>query len=141
MDKLITLAASIPEHPLLIEVTETVLITHISQASSNLSTLRAAGFRIALDDFGSGYSSFRYLANMPVDIVKFDISLMRVLAGNSAQSTVIENLAHLILSAGYELVAEGIETQAILDKVLRLGFAYGQGEVFEMPKELPTSVD
>ena len=142
VDKLLTLAAFIPEHPLLIEVTETALITHISQASNNLSALRAAGFRIALDDFGSGYSSFRYLASMPVDIVKFDISLIRVLAGHhSAQSTVIENLAHLILSAGYELVAEGIESQAILDKVLRLGFAYGQGEVFEMPKELPTSVD
>ena len=78
---------------------------------------------------------------MPVDIVKFDISLIRVLAGQCAQSTVIENLAHLILSAGYELVAEGIETQAILDKVQRLGFAYGQGEVFGMPKEMPTSVD
>jgi len=139
LDKLLSLAAFIPEYPLLLEVTETVLITHISQASSNLSTLRKAGFRIALDDFGSGYSSFRYLANMPVDIVKFDISLIRVLGGKSAQSTVIENLVHLILDAGYELVAEGIENQAILDKVLRLGFAYGQGEVFEMPKELATA--
>ena len=136
LEKLLTLAVFIQEHPLLIEVTETVLITHISQASVNLSVLRKAGFRIALDDFGSGYSSFRYLANMPVDIVKFDISLVRVLSGDSTQSKVIENLAHLILNAGYELVAEGIENQAVLNKVLRLGFVYAQGEIFEMPKEL-----
>lgn len=141
LESLLALAALVREHPYLVEVTETVLITHLSQASVNLGVLRQAGFRIALDDFGSGYSSFRYLANMPVDVVKFDISLIRVLGEASPQSKVIEDLAHLILNAGYELVAEGIESQVILEKVVRLGFAYGQGEVFAMPKELHHHTD
>ena len=59
---------------IVIEVTETALITSMEEASSNLMHLRNQGFLVALDDFGSGYSSLRYLTTMPVDIVKFDIS-------------------------------------------------------------------
>ena len=62
---------------LVIEVTETSLITQISTAVRNLTLLRKLGFKVALDDFGSGYSSLRYLTSMPVDIVKFDISLIQ----------------------------------------------------------------
>ena len=122
------------------EVTETALITHINYASSNLNQLRKAGFIIALDDFGSGYSSFRYLSSMPVDIVKFDISLVHSLEEGGRQGIIVENLARLIRDAGFQLVAEGIETQATLDLVTDLGFNYAQGYFLGRPAKLEQSV-
>ena len=123
-------------YKLVLEVTETALITQIGRAAANLDQLRKIGFVVALDDFGSGYSSLRYLANMPVDLVKFDISMVRCLEKRDRQSNIVENLARLIREAGYELVAEGIETQETLNKVIELGFSHAQGYFLGRPEEL-----
>ena len=123
-------------YKLVLEVTETALITQIGRAAANLDQLRKIGFVVALDDFGSGYSSLRYLANMPVDLVKFDISMVRCLEKRDRQSNIVENLARLIREAGYELVAEGIETQETLNKVTELGFSHAQGYFLGRPEEL-----
>jgi EAL domain-containing protein (putative c-di-GMP-specific phosphodiesterase class I) len=124
------LAAYLKQYKLLIEVTETALITQLHLASSILNKLRHQGFLIALDDFGSGYSSLSYLSNMPVDCVKFDVSLIRQLFSGNKQSIIIENLADMVIKAGYELVAEGVETEEILEKIAQLGFTRGQGFLF-----------
>ena len=135
-DKLLSFAKFLDRYKLVVEVTETALITHINYASSNLNQLRKAGFIIALDDFGSGYSSFRYLSSMPVDVVKFDISLVHSLEEGGRQGIIVENLARLIRDAGFQLVAEGIETQATLDLVTDLGFNYAQGYFLGRPAKL-----
>jgi diguanylate cyclase (GGDEF)-like protein len=83
-EKLMQYAPLLQAYKLVLEVTETSLITQISQASANLNRLRREGFTIALDDFGSGYSSLRYLSSMPVDLVKFDISMVRSLEERGA---------------------------------------------------------
>jgi EAL domain-containing protein (putative c-di-GMP-specific phosphodiesterase class I) len=95
------------------------------------------GFVIALDDFGSGYSSLRYLASMPVDLVKFDISMVRSLEDRGRQAVFVEDLARMIKDAGYELVAEGIETEALLQRVAELGFSHAQGFHIGRPAPLP----
>ena len=128
----------IDEYNLILEVTETALITQIEDAAENLSHLRQLGFLVALDDFGSGYSSVRYLAAMPVDIVKFDISLIRSLADDS-QKTIVKHLASMISETGHKLVAEGIETEDLCKKVNELGFTYGQGYLFGRPEAEPNS--
>lgn len=120
-------------HKLVLEVTETALIKQLQQASSSLLELREMGFVIALDDFGSGYSSLSYLANMPVDIVKFDLSMIRSLNQGDRHSSIIEGLAYMIMNAGYALVAEGIETEHILRKIQQIGFSHGQGHLFGKP--------
>ena len=135
-DKLLTLAKFLDQYQIVVEITETALITHINHASSNLNQLRKAGFIIALDDFGSGYSSFRYLSSMPVDVVKFDVSLIQNLEKSCRQGDIVKNLAKLIHDAGFKLVAEGVETQATLDIVTQLGFHYGQGRFFGAPVKL-----
>lgn len=135
-DKLLSFVKFLDQYKLIVEVTETALITHINYASSNLNQLRKAGFIIALDDFGSGYSSFRYLSSMPVDVVKFDISLVHSLEEGGRQGIIVENLARLIRDAGFQLVAEGIETQATLDLVTDLGFNYAQGYFLGRPAKL-----
>ncbi|MCW8827216.1 MAG: bifunctional diguanylate cyclase/phosphodiesterase [Gammaproteobacteria bacterium] len=125
----------IGRYKLVIEVTETSLITQIEVASRHLNKLREAKFLVALDDFGSGYSSICYLANMPVDIVKFDISLIRGL-NDDQQSAIVSHLATMIREAGYSLVAEGIESEEISEQVMEMGFNYGQGFLYGKPKLL-----
>ena len=92
-----------------------MLITQVAQGSANLNRLRKEGFTIALDDFGSGYSYLRYLSSMPVDLVKFDFSMVRSLEETRQQAVFVEVLARMIKDAGYKRVAEGIESEAMLD--------------------------
>jgi diguanylate cyclase (GGDEF)-like protein len=133
-EKMNELAIYLKQYKLIVEVTETALITQLHLASSILNKFRKQGFLIALDDFGSGYSSLSYLSNMPVDCVKFDISLIRQLLEDSRQSVIIENLATMVLKAGYDLVAEGVETEEILHKIKQLGFTRAQGFLLGRPE-------
>jgi EAL domain-containing protein (putative c-di-GMP-specific phosphodiesterase class I) len=119
-------------YKLLIEVTETTLITQMQTARHNLEKLREMGFSIALDDFGSGYSSLRYLGAMPVDVVKFDISLTR-LGNDNRENPILSYLAKMIIESGHLLIAEGIESVQVAEQLNRLGFRYGQGYYFGRP--------
>lgn len=121
-------------HRFIIEVTETALITQLTRATQNLVRLREAGFEVALDDFGSGYSSLRYLANMPVDVVKFDINLIRQLLEDRQQHDIVFSLVALIREAGYELVAEGVEDEQLKAKVSEAGFSFVQGWLYGRPQ-------
>jgi len=123
------------DYKVMIEVTETALITQIGLANENLSRLRQRGFEIALDDFGSGYSSVRYLASMPVDVVKFDISLVQGLQ-DETQGNMVTHLAQMILESGHQLVAEGIEDNATLEAARVAGFVRGQGYLMGRPGEM-----
>jgi diguanylate cyclase (GGDEF)-like protein len=119
-------------YKLLIEITETTLITQLQTARYNLENLREMGFSIALDDFGSGYSSLRYLGAMPVDVVKFDISLTRLVDDNK-ENSILSYLAKMIIESGHLLIAEGIESPQAAEHLNRLGFRYGQGYHFGRP--------
>ena len=134
--KLMQLAPHIAYYKLVLEITETALITQIEQATANLNQLRQVGFHIALDDFGSGYSSLGYLSSMPVDMVKFDISMIRQLVGQDRQSKVVKDMVRMIQDAGYQLVAEGVETELIMEKVSEAGFTHAQGYWYGRPAAL-----
>lgn len=134
VDAMLALVLSQTERKIVIEITETALITQMETASANIDKLRQVGALVALDDFGSGYSSLRYLASMPVDLVKFDISMIRLLEhGEPRQKLILEEIAGMVITAGYELVAEGIETRAQLDKIIGIGFTHAQGYYFGQP--------
>ena len=109
-------------------------------ARSHLSRLQGMGFLIALDDFGSGYSSLRYLGTMPVDVVKFDITLTRLIDSEGG-NPILSHLARMILECGHLLVAEGIETASSAKQLARLGFRYGQGFYFGRPAKTIESLD
>lgn len=125
----------LPALKIVIEVTETALITRMEEASSNLMRLRSQGFQVALDDFGSGYSSLRYLTSMPVDVVKFDISLIRPLDQES-HHRLVRHLVEFIGSTGQQTVAEGVEDEFILEQVRKIGFSKVQGYLVGRPEEL-----
>lgn len=126
------------DYKLVIEVTENSLVDHMEYAKDVLNELRAQGFKIALDDFGSGYSSIRYLAHMPVDIVKFDRSLVLALwDGDERTQNILESTAQMILDAGYQLVMEGIEDASMQRRTLEAGATHLQGYYFGKPNRQP----
>ncbi|RMG32313.1 MAG: EAL domain-containing protein [Gammaproteobacteria bacterium] len=125
----------LPGLKIVVEVTETALITRMKEASSNLMRLRNQGFRIALDDFGSGYSSLRYLTSMPVDVVKFDISLISAL-DQPAHYRLVTHLVEFIGSSGHQTVAEGVEDEQTLERVREAGFSLVQGYLTGRPQAL-----
>lgn len=133
------LKAYLEDYQLVIEVTETSLISHMNMAVTNLEALREAGFKVALDDFGSGYSSLRYLTSMPVDTIKFDISLIQGMQ-QPRLGKLVEELANLLSSLDFDLVAEGIETKEMHEAVLKAGFDACQGFYFGKPSRKKTDL-
>ncbi len=123
-------------HPLMLEITETSLITQMVEVRTYLDLLRTVNYRIAMDDFGTGYSPLRYLVDLPVDVVKFDISLVNKLGQDDRAGQVVADFARMMSDAGYVLVAEGVETDAVLNKVESLGIAHVQGYLLSMPVPL-----
>ena len=88
-------------HPLMLEITETSLITQMVEVRTYLDLLRTVNYRIAMDDFGTGYSPLRYLVDLPVDVVKFDISLVNKLGENNRAGQVVADFARMMGDAGY----------------------------------------
>ncbi len=131
--RLLSLAIFLEKYKIVVEISETALLTQIKVASASLVQLRKAGFRVALDDFGRAYSSLRYLSHMPVDIIKFDISIMRGLHEQNRQTNFIWHLAHLVADAGYESVAKGVENEVMLQRAIEIGFSHAQGDHLGRP--------
>lgn len=139
--QLIDLTRYAARHPLILEITETTLVPQLAEITHFLGILRSNGFKIALDDFGSGYSPLRYLADLPVDIIKFDMGLIHQLRNNDRASMVVADFARLMRDAGYSLIAEGVEDEALLQKVYSLGFSHVQGFHLDVPRALRPYVD
>jgi len=136
-----SMEAYLNDYRLVIEVTENSLVDHMEYAKDVLNELREKGFKIALDDFGSGYSSIRYLAHMPVDIIKFDRSLVLALCeGDSKTRKIVQSTASMILEANYQLVMEGIEDEAMQATSLEAGATHIQGYLLGKPSREPQSV-
>ena len=136
VSQLMELSRYSEHHALILEITETSLITQIMEARTHLELLRTAHFRIAMDDFGTGYSPLRYLVDLPVDVIKFDISLVKKLQEKDRASRVVADFARMMADAGYELVAEGVENEEVLKRVRELGFAHVQGYLLGHPQPL-----
>jgi diguanylate cyclase (GGDEF)-like protein len=123
-------------HPLMLEITETSLITQMAEVRTYLELLHTVNYRIAMDDFGTGYSPLRYLVDLPVDVVKFDISLVNKLGQDNRAGQVVADFARMMSEAGYVLVAEGVESDAVLRRVESLGIAHVQGYLLSRPLPL-----
>ena len=125
-------AAGVMPHRLMLEVTETTLITDVQQAVSVLRQLRERGVSIAIDDFGTGFTSINQLRTLPVDELKIDQSFVAALPGAEGQVLVrmINDLAHHL---GILTVAEGVETANQRDVLIELGCDAMQGYLFSPP--------
>ncbi len=136
VSQLLELSRHNDRHPLMLEITETSLITQMSDVRTYLELLRTVKYRIAMDDFGTGYSPLRYLVDLPVDVVKFDISLVNKLGRDDRAGRIVADFASMMGNVGYSLVAEGVETEAVLQKIEGLGIAHAQGYLLGRPTPL-----
>lgn len=115
------------------EITETAAIANLSSALRFMSSLRALGCRFVLDDFGAGFSSFAYLKNLPVDLLKIDASFTHQLTKDRVQRALVESILQIARVLGMKTIAEGIEDEATLELLRELGVDYGQGFVLHRP--------
>lgn len=123
----------IPPASLVLEITETALVTGGDVESYSLLSLQQLGVAIEIDDFGTGYSSISYLQRLPVSMVKVDRSLLRELKDGSLEGSFVGAILHLIRAAGLEAVFEGIETREQADQLRSMGCTSGQGYYFSRP--------
>lgn len=116
-----------------LEVTETEAIRDYDRARSRIQALREHGFRVALDDLGSGYSSLNLLAQLEPDFVKLDIELVRGVRAAGRTARLVKHLVEFCRDEGFTTVAEGIETEEELAAVAELGVDLVQGFLLARP--------
>jgi EAL domain-containing protein (putative c-di-GMP-specific phosphodiesterase class I) len=112
---------------LVVEITETATVGDIGDSAYFVDRLQRIGCRVALDDFGAGYTSLRHLEMLPLDIVKIDGSIVRKLASNRQQRGVLRHLVGLAKDFGFSTVAECIEKAADAVLLRAEGIGYLQG--------------
>jgi diguanylate cyclase (GGDEF)-like protein len=123
----------LPPERLIIELTETVLMQDSEAVVARLTQLHAHGVRFAVDDFGLGYSSLRYLLRFPIDVIKIPKPFIDRLATGDRESVIARAIVKFAQGLGIPTVAEGIERQAELDVLNDLGCPAFQGFLFARP--------
>lgn len=131
----------IDPHYIQVEITETALIANFDNAIENLRFLKALGFSIALDDFGSGYSSLTYLQSLPIDTLKIDRSFTKNIGKDKKQDVILETIINLADELNLKLVIEGIETQYQKDYLIRHDCLFGQGYFFSRPIDMGSAYE
>ncbi len=117
----------VPPHLICFEITETAAVANLDQAAALIKGLRAEGCRFALDDFGSGLSSFRYLKLLPVDYLKIDGAFVKDMVDDPVDYAMVQAINTVGHVMGIKTIAEYVESEAILEKLRELGVDYAQG--------------
>jgi EAL domain-containing protein (putative c-di-GMP-specific phosphodiesterase class I) len=116
-----------------LELTERATIGASSALDARLIELRTLGYRLAVDDLGSGYAGLSCFASIRPDVVKIDMSLVRGIDGDPVRRRIVQTLVALAASMGVEVVGEGVETAAERDTLVALSCTYLQGYLFARP--------
>ncbi|WP_162730892.1 EAL domain-containing response regulator [Achromobacter xylosoxidans] len=133
--------AGLPNHLLKVELTEEMPVDDPLSLSASLLSLRALGFQTSLDDFGSGSATMNLLATMPFDEVKIDGSFVMDIDQKSPSRGIVATVSALANMLNMNLVAEGIEDEASITTLRRLGCQKGQGFALSMPVEISDFVE
>ena len=124
-----------------IELTENVLVKNINMTISNIIKLTDAGIKIAIDDFGTGYSSLSYLDHLPLNTLKLDQSFMRKITAENMHDTIIPAIINVAKGLQLDFIAEGVETQAQHDYLLKQGSCIVQGFYYSKAIEKSKLID
>lgn len=124
----------IPSRLLEIEITESAYAENFDQLIATVNELRACGFTVLMDDFGSGYSSLNMLSNIELDILKIDMKFLDTSNHqNTRNSSILESITSMGRWLGLRMIAEGVETHEQVDRLLNLDCEYMQGYYFYKP--------
>lgn len=125
--------AGLAPRSLILELTETAIMGDVELSAERLRALKELGVRIAIDDFGTAYSSLQYLQQLPIDVLKIAKPFIDVLAQGHAEAVVPRAITDLGHRLHLDMVAEGIEYPEQLERLLGLGCPHGQGFLFSKP--------
>ncbi len=127
-------------HRLVLELTEHVPVEEYDELVAALARLREQGARVAVDDAGAGFASFRHVVRLRPDVVKLDMSLTAGIDTDPIRRALVASLLTFARSIGALVIAEGIETRRELDVLTVLGVPYGQGHLLGRPRALPEAL-
>ena len=119
-----------------LEITETVYAERPDLITGKCSKLRDAGFRIAMDDFGSGYSSLNMLKQLPLDVIKMDLQFLSGTEDNESLEkgqSILRNIIHMTQELHLQTVVEGVETKSQKDFICDIGDCVAQGFYYSKP--------
>ena len=126
----------LPAERICIEVTEMVALGELGASSEWISRLRELGLKVALDDFGSGFASYAYLRELPLDLLKIDGTFISGIENDSINQTMVRSMVQIARKLGLQTVAEFVESQQSLDCLQQLGIDYAQGYYIGRPQPL-----
>lgn len=126
----------IPFNLICFEITESVAIINLQNTLAFIEYFRSQGCRIALDDFGSGFSSYSYLKHFPADYVKIDGHFVRDLLDDHYDKAIVKSIHEVARAMGMQTVAECVETNDILSALRQMGIDYVQGYIIAKPAPL-----
>ena len=132
--------AGIEPSRLELEITESVLVASLEDATVKLNEIKALGVQLSLDDFGTAYSSLTYLRNLPVKSLKIDKSFVDRITTDGNTAKIIDSIIHMAHNLGMEVVAEGVETEQQLAFLRKNGCDLIQGFIFSQPLPEPEAV-
>ena len=118
------------------EITETVAMRNFAASSALIARLRSLGCRVALDDFGAGMSSFGYLKNLELDVVKIDGSFVQAMASDRMSQSIVKAVTEIGHQQGLEVVAEWVSSSEILDMLATMNVDYAQGFALHRPERV-----
>jgi diguanylate cyclase (GGDEF)-like protein len=124
-----------PTDAFCLEITESAIMDDPQRAEATLNRLAERGFKLSIDDFGTGYSSLAYLKRLPVNELKIDKSFVMGMEKDESDAKIVRSTIDLAHNLGLSVVAEGVENQAILDKLRELSCDEAQG--YYMSKPIP----
>jgi EAL domain-containing protein (putative c-di-GMP-specific phosphodiesterase class I) len=123
---------------LTLEITETSLINNLFAASGIIEKVRAAGCKVALDDFGAGLCSFSYLRNFKVDFIKIEGSFIRNMRRSSVDLAIVKSINNIAHEVRSQTIAEFVEDRALLDMTRKLDIDFAQGYAVGRPEPIET---
>ncbi len=116
-----------------LEIIESEEITHREDAKNNLLMLKKLGYKISIDDFGSGYSNFIYLTEIKTDYIKIDGTIIQKILDDKISFLLVKNIVSFAKEAQIKVIAEYVSNEMIYDKIKSLGIEYSQGIFFSEP--------
>lgn len=116
-----------------LELTESIVLKDIDDTVKKMKALKGLGIGLAMDDFGTGFSSLSYLVSMPFEQIKIDQSLISHMDATDENMAVVDTIMYLAKNLGLDVVAEGVETEKQYELLSRLGCPSFQGFLFGQP--------
>jgi EAL domain-containing protein (putative c-di-GMP-specific phosphodiesterase class I) len=131
----------LPEGQLSFEITETAAISNLTEAVGFIQQLKYLGCEVALDDFGSGLSSFAYPKNLPVDYLKIDGAFVRDLMKDPIDAAMVDAINRIGHVMHIRTIAEFVESNAVRERLAEMGVDYGQGYAIAEPRPLDELIE